>query len=173
MVTYRGGVSTERCWGIHFGGEAAVDTWKTQQVPGTKKRRAEIARRDGGAGNRTLVRIGVRNCVYVRRLEFSPSPRAGNRPTFPRSSSRRSYPARGSVTRGQPGFSIRHRRPRRASDAEGAQSELSSAYAASARSLLAGKSFQAVLPGTWTWARCNSLYQPVEASRPLGCPKTS
>src|SRR5690606_5988489 len=51
----------------------------------TKKRRAKARRQDGGAGNRTLVRISFQNCVYVRRLDSVPSSRAGNRPTFPRS----------------------------------------------------------------------------------------
>jgi hypothetical protein len=32
--------------------------------------------------------------------------------------------------------------------------------------VLAVESFQTVLPGTWTWARCNSFIKPVEASRP-------
>jgi len=38
---------------------------------------------DGGAGNRTLVRVSVRNRVYVRRLGFLPSPRVGAEPTSP------------------------------------------------------------------------------------------
>jgi hypothetical protein len=32
--------------------------------------------------------------------------------------------------------------------------------------VLAVESFQTVLPGTWTWTRCNSFIKPVEASRP-------
>ena len=39
--------------------------------------------RDGGAGNRTLVRVSFRNRVYVRRLGFLPSPRGGAEPTSP------------------------------------------------------------------------------------------
>ena len=38
---------------------------------------------DGGAGNRTLVRVSARNHVYVRRLGFLPSPRVGAEPTSP------------------------------------------------------------------------------------------
>ena len=38
----------------------------------------------GGAGNRTLVRVSIQNRVYVRRLGFLPSPRAGAEPTSPR-----------------------------------------------------------------------------------------
>ena len=39
---------------------------------------------DGGAGNRTLVRVSIQNRVYVRRLVFLPSPRVGAEPTSPR-----------------------------------------------------------------------------------------
>ena len=42
---------------------------------------------DGGAGNRTLVRVSIQNRVYVRRLVFLPSPRVGAEPTSPRPSS--------------------------------------------------------------------------------------
>ena len=38
---------------------------------------------DGGAGNRTLVRVSFRNGVYVRRSGFLPLPRGGARPTSP------------------------------------------------------------------------------------------
>jgi hypothetical protein len=31
---------------------------------------------------------------------------------------------------------------------------------------LAVRTFQTVLPGLWTWARCNFFCKPVEASRP-------
>ena len=40
---------------------------------------------DGGAGNRTLVRVSFQNRVYVRRLDFLPSPRSAVEPTSPRS----------------------------------------------------------------------------------------
>jgi hypothetical protein len=40
---------------------------------------------DGGAGNRTLVRVSFQNRVYVRRLDFLPSLRAGVEPAFPKS----------------------------------------------------------------------------------------
>ena len=36
---------------------------------------------DGGAGNRTLVRVSFQNRVYVRRLVFLPLPRGGAEPT--------------------------------------------------------------------------------------------
>ena len=38
----------------------------------------------GGAGNRTLVRVSFQNRVYVRRLDFLPSPRSAVEPTSPR-----------------------------------------------------------------------------------------
>jgi len=44
-----------------------------------------VGERDGGAGNRTLVRISFQNHVYVRRPDFVPSLRAGVEPTFPKS----------------------------------------------------------------------------------------
>ena len=43
----------------------------------------EPVRRDGGAGNRTLVRVSFQNRVYVRRLVFLPLPRDGAEPTSP------------------------------------------------------------------------------------------
>jgi hypothetical protein len=39
---------------------------------------------DGGAGNRTLVRVSFQNRVYVRRLAFLPSLRSGVKPTSPK-----------------------------------------------------------------------------------------
>jgi hypothetical protein len=36
---------------------------------------------DGGAGNRTLVRVSIQNCVYVCRLDFMPSLQSGIEPT--------------------------------------------------------------------------------------------
>ena len=63
--------------------------------------------RDGGAGNRTLVRVSVQNRVYVRRLVFLPSPRVGAEPTSPWSSSCRSHRSRRSDASGQPRFAIR------------------------------------------------------------------
>jgi hypothetical protein len=36
---------------------------------------------NGGAGNRTLVRVSFQNCVYVCRLDFLPSLRSGIEPT--------------------------------------------------------------------------------------------
>ena len=42
------------------------------------------------------------------------------------------------------------------------QASVSSAYAASASSVLAVEAFQMVLPGIWAWARCNSFFIPVE-----------
>src|ERR1041385_3595753 len=48
--------------------------------------------------------------------------------------------------------------PQAGSVTEGCFSELGSAEAASAKSELAVESFQAVLPGTWTWARCHTFY---------------
>jgi hypothetical protein len=38
----------------------------------------------GGAGNRTLVRVSFQNRVYVRRLDFLPSPQSGIEPTSPK-----------------------------------------------------------------------------------------
>src|SRR5439155_27378528 len=78
-----------------------------------------------------------------------------------------------------PSASERHVRPAQVCDSTGGapgglhqpkarQASVSSAYAASASSVLAVESFQTVLPGLWTWARCNSFYKPVEASRPRG-----
>ena len=66
----------------------------------------------------------------------------------------------------QPGFPIRFGAPQAGSTGRRSISELSSAYAANASSVLAVESFQTVLPGTWTWARYNSFIKPVEASRP-------
>ena len=40
--------------------------------------------RDGGAGNRTLVRVSFQNHVYVRRLDFLPSLQSGIEPTSPK-----------------------------------------------------------------------------------------
>jgi hypothetical protein len=42
-----------------------------------------LSTRHGGAGNRTLVRVSFQNCVYVCRLDFSPSLRSGIEPTSP------------------------------------------------------------------------------------------
>jgi len=120
----------------------------------------------GGAGNRTLVRIRIRNRVYVHRLDFLPFRRTGIEPACPeislacsrhRAVRHREQPARLCDTVGTPQAGFRHRR---------CVSELSSAYAASASSELAVDTFQTVLPGAWTWARSNSLNEPVEADRP-------
>ena len=120
----------------------------------------------GGAGNRTLVRIRIRNRVYVHRLDFLPFRRTGIEPACPeislacsrhRAVRHRGQPARLCDTVGTPQAGFRHRR---------CVSELSSAYAASASSELAVDTFQTVLPGAWTWARSNSLNEPVEADRP-------
>jgi hypothetical protein len=43
-----------------------------------------IYRPDGGAGNRTLVRVSFQNCVYVCRLDFMPSLQSGIEPTSPK-----------------------------------------------------------------------------------------
>ena len=59
---------------------------------------------DGGAGNRTLVRIGIPNCVYVRRRDFVPSLRAGNQPTFPKPISKVLTPCAGASRRASPDF---------------------------------------------------------------------
>jgi len=59
---------------------------------------------DGGAGNRTLVRIGIPNCVYVRRRDFMPSLRAGNQPTFPKPISKVLTPCAGASRRASPDF---------------------------------------------------------------------
>ncbi len=81
------------CWNGRAGGD------------GHKKTPRGIARRwDGGAGNRTLVRISFRNGVYVRRPEFSPSPRAGNRPTFPQPISCNLAPDAGASPEASPDF---------------------------------------------------------------------
>jgi len=51
------------------------------------KRRGTLVtelRGDGGAGNRTLVRVSFQNRVYVRRLAFLPSLRSGVKPTSPK-----------------------------------------------------------------------------------------
>ena len=71
---------------------------------GTKKDRRECGGLsfDGGAGNRTLVRIGIQNRVYVRRQDFLPSPRAGNQPTCPGSISRNLIPAARASVRTSP-----------------------------------------------------------------------
>jgi hypothetical protein len=39
---------------------------------------------DGGAGNRTLVRVSFQNHVYVRRLDFLPSLQSAVGPTSPK-----------------------------------------------------------------------------------------
>ena len=39
---------------------------------------------DGGAGNRTLVRVSFQNRVYVCRLDFMPSLQSGIEPTSPK-----------------------------------------------------------------------------------------
>ncbi len=41
-------------------------------------------RPDGGAGNRTLVRVSFQNRVYVCRLDFMPSLQSGIEPTSPK-----------------------------------------------------------------------------------------
>ena len=46
-------------------------------------RRFIYRRFNGGAGNRTLVRVSFQNRVYVRRLDFLPSLRSGVEPTSP------------------------------------------------------------------------------------------
>jgi hypothetical protein len=119
----------------------------------------------GGAGNRTLVRICFQNSRYVRRPGFLrlPCP-VPDRPCGKRAPriSLAAAEQRGSLARffdsaATPQAGFVHRR---------SEASVSSAYAAIASSELAVGSFQAVLPGTWTWARSHSFTKPVEASRP-------
>ncbi len=140
-----------------------------RQTAPTRKGTPEFPRAslpfDGGAGNRTLVRISVQRSAYVRRPPSSrgPGPVSGRpsrsgppeiSPVAPEDS-RRASPDFGPDGAPQAGSFIRW-----------CVSELSSTYAASAKSELAVEMSQTVFPGIWTWARSHTFYRPVEASRP-------
>ncbi len=54
---------------------------ETSGAPAKGKGSAGTESGDGGAGNRTLVRMSLQNRVYVRRLNFLPSRPVGVEPT--------------------------------------------------------------------------------------------
>jgi hypothetical protein len=98
--------------------------------------------------------IGPISCLFAGPASSRPVRRSASCDSRCTVVRRRRQPARLCDTVGTPQAGFRHRR---------CFSELSSAYAASASSELAVDTFQTVLPGAWTWARSNSLNEPVEA----------
>ena len=75
---------------------------------------------DGGAGNRTLVRVSIQNRVYVCRLDFLPSLGSGVEPTSPSQAPEISPSASERRRPASPDLRFERRRPGRAPSAEGA-----------------------------------------------------